>query len=186
MKKILEKDTIHNYKYYEVQYSIEVNIMSKRNVKYYSNHGEFTYGTEITKFPSNIAKQLVKEFNLNVNDQHCVVDGNWYQIPSAYPVVLFDIRGYLIIQSKDNLKEFGNHIIIKEMMNICNGIHKLSGYVKFSNIPKTFDDYKEEIELNQLKNEKNQEIKNEKFLKLQNIMKKSCLDNNVSTMLIVR
>lgn len=61
------------------------------------------------------------------------VDGTFYNLPLAYPFVLFDLYGYVIIKSEHELRCKTN---AKKKVHISNGIHNLKEYEKYHFIPK--------------------------------------------------
>lgn len=144
--------------------------MTKRNIKYYEKHQVFTYGLEIKKVPNDIAEKLIREFNLNVVYARYHIDGTWYSLLKDYPAALFDMYGYVIIKSEDELK---NGIIYTDRLNIPFGIHVLSGYIKYPSIPTSIENYEKQIKENEYRKEQEKIKLNEKTNKLRNIMLKS-------------
>lgn len=135
--------------------------------------GRFSYETEIKVTDKKIAEKLIKEFNLNVNYARYHVDGTWYNLLEDYPAVLFDMYGYIIIKSENDLK---GHILETKKINIHCGISNLPEYKKFSHIPKSIENYEEQIKIK----EQEDKIRKERFLRLQSIMKKSILDAKIN------
>ena len=118
----------------------------KRNQKDYT---AFTYETEIVKVDNDIADQLVSELKLVfVGSARYHVNGNFYNLPNAYPFVLFDLWGYVIIESEHELK---CKLDVKKKVHIPKGIRKLKNYTDYKSIPKCL---KAQHEIERIKKEK--------------------------------
>lgn len=105
--------------------------MTKRCQKSYS---EFTYETEIEKIDYDIADKLVEELKMIfIGSARYHIDGTFYNLPLAYPIILFDLYGYVFIESEYELKCKAD---VKKKIHISNGIHNLKDYVKYKFIPK--------------------------------------------------
>jgi hypothetical protein len=141
----------------------------KRNEKYYKAHQIFTYGLEMIRLPLDTAKKLNGEFNLNMQDYHYSSDGTWYELINAYPAVLFDTYGYIIVTSENHLSHIAK---ITKYINIPKGIHKLSEYVKYSKIPSTIENYEKNIKDAEIKRDQ-LKLPSLKTLSLREIMLKS-------------
>ena len=104
--------------------------MTKRCQK---NYTEFTYETEMIKADNDIADKLVVELQLCfVGSARYHVDGAFYNLPLAYPFVLFDLYGYVVIQSSHELKCKAD---VKKKVHISKGIHNLQGYKGYKFVP---------------------------------------------------
>ena len=53
--------------------------------------------------------------------------GDWYQLPTSYPVVFFDDTGFLIVQSESVMVESPN-IQVGQTIHVPEGIDSLDGY----------------------------------------------------------
>lgn len=147
-------------------------MINMKGNKHYGLPGRFSYETEIKNVPNDIAEKLTKEFNLNAKHSRYHVDGAQYSLLYKYPAILFDLYGYVIINSKNEIRRY-----ITKKINFADGIHCLPGYKKFPHTPKSIENYQEQIKENILRKEQETKIKNEKLLRLRNIMKKY-IDNN--------
>ncbi len=138
--------------------------------------GRFSYETEIVETPKNISEILRKEFNINVKESHYGVDGTWYEKPKEFPVVFFDLYGYIIISSKHMLRSLTT---VTKYVNIREGIHSLKEYKKFNHIPNNVN-FNKLIEESELRKKQNTDFNIDKFKHFQDIMK-SCIINNKIT-----
>jgi len=141
--------------------------------------GRFSYEMEIKVTDKKTAYNLNKEFNLNLSCAHYNVDGTWFPKPESYPVALFDMNGYLIMQS--SIDCHGGNIIITKYLNIRKGINHLNGYVRFNHSPQSIENYDNQINQNRLLKEKENKDKMEKTNKLRKILLLSL--NGNSTMM---
>ena len=120
--------------------------MTKRNQRDYTS---FTYETEIVKVDKDIAIQLVDELKLVfTGSARYHVDGNFYNLPNAYPITLFDLWGYVTIASEH---EFKCKLDVKKKVHLPDGIRTLKNYIEYKSVPKCL---KKQHELERIRKEK--------------------------------
>ncbi|MFZ3166333.1 MAG: hypothetical protein WA130_01875 [Candidatus Methanoperedens sp.] len=140
--------------------------------------GRFSYETEIKQIDPKIAEKLNIEFNLNAKHSRYHIDGTFYNPLDGYPAVLFDLYGYIFLESEEDIKKFET-----ERINIHRGIHTLKNYIKYSKVPKSIEDYEMIIKEKKKKDEKIKEEKLKKFEHFKNIMLNAVKQNQQNNIL---
>ena len=98
---------------------------------------------------NDIAERLIDELKLMfIGSARYHYAGDFYNLPNAYPFVLFDSYGYIIINSE---RELVCKLEVKKRVHIPKGICRLSTYIKYPFIPKCL---KNEHEIRRLEDEK--------------------------------
>lgn len=137
-------------------------------------HSPFQQDTQKDRADRDTAKRLVKEFNLQVNHQAYHYQGNFYgQLDRhSFPLVLFDLYGYVIIESECELNIKTD---ITETVHIPDGISQIRGYIKYSHEPKGIKNYQEQVKKEEI--HRKIPIKLRKLQKEKNKIEQQLLDN---------
>ena len=91
----------------------------------------FSYETDIEPVSPTIAQQLLQEFNLNAKEAHYHIDGTYYGGNIGYPLILFDLYGYIILNSQTE----NRNIKFTKTINVHMGISNLPEYRYYPNSP---------------------------------------------------
>ena len=109
------------------------------------NHSPFV-DENVDKASHDTAKRLLKEFNLDAGHGAYHYAGDWFgqldRFTDKYPVVLFDIYGYIIIASEH---EMISKMEVSETIHVQGGISRRSDHVKYSHEPIGIKNYKKDL-----------------------------------------
>lgn len=137
-------------------------------------HSPFQQDKEKERANGDTAKRLTKEFNLCVSHQAYHYQGNFYgQLDRhSYPLVLFDLYGYVVIDSE---RELSIKADLTETVHIPDGISKMRGYVKYPFEPKSIKNYQEQVKKEQIHRKISPRLR--KLQKEKNKIEQQLLDN---------
>lgn len=76
------------------------------------------------------AKDLIQSLRLPVKYGLFSERGNFFNLPSEYPVALMDKSGYVVFPDRDSLARSG--ISVAKRINVRGGVKNLPGYVVFT------------------------------------------------------
>lgn len=124
----------------------------------------FSYETDIEPVSPNIAEILKQEFNLTANDVRYHVDGTYYHNVTEFPAILFDLYGYIILNSQTE----NRNIIFTKTINARMGISNLPEYKQYHHTPKCLAECYSNIKI---ATEKKNATENAKFEAMKAIMR---------------
>lgn len=140
------------------------------------NHSPFQK-EELNRASMDTSIRLIAEFNLVVGHGAYHYAGDFYgqisRFENKYPVVLFDVYGYIIIESEH---EFRSKMNVNETIHVPGGISRMIKHIKYSHEPMGIKNY--EIDKNKaIKKYKNYNIKLSKLQKEKDSIEQLLLRN---------
>ena len=84
----------------------------------------------MSKTDPNIAKKLIRKYNIPVKQARYSNDGGWYHHLENFPAAFLDSNGYIIFQTEE---EYNNcsHLSLGQDVNIPHGISSIPGYMTY-------------------------------------------------------
>ena len=86
------------------------------------------------------AKALMKRWGVEAAQGRYHRDGHFFENLTAFPGVLFDPDGYILLQDKEQHDKC-EEISVGEKTNVKGGIKALPGYVRFDSLPPDADTF---------------------------------------------